>query len=187
MSPLRSVGEPEALFESRKFFVISQEMEFPDGRNETWEYVEQKGWGGVRICALTDKNELIFVREYRGAAGRHILRLPTGALEENENPLFAARRELEEEAGFWAVNAELICEQKSTAGYLRVRGIIYTCMLFGLQATSTNRDAGEQDMEVLLIPLNEAYRMVDDCEIENEGTVCAILWLKKYLRDECHS
>ncbi|KKU85741.1 MAG: hypothetical protein UY15_C0023G0003 [Parcubacteria group bacterium GW2011_GWA2_47_9] len=59
MSPLRSVGEPEALFESRKFFVISQEMEFPDGRNETWEYVEQKGWGGVRICALTDKNELM--------------------------------------------------------------------------------------------------------------------------------
>ena len=99
-------------------------MEFADGTEEMWEIVEQKGNGGARIIALTDKKEIIFIREYRGAAEKYVLRLPTGLIEEGEDPKDAALRELEEETGFSAKTAEFLVRLESTSGYYK-GGVIH--------------------------------------------------------------
>jgi len=74
------------------------EVELPNGNTATREVVEHPG--GVTIAALTDDNELLFVRQFRYPYETVLLELPAGKLDPGENqPLEAAKRELQEETG----------------------------------------------------------------------------------------
>src|SRR5947208_13156626 len=62
----------------------------------------------VTVVALTEQSELLLVRQYRPAAERLTLELPSGHIEKNETPEQSARRELAEECGFDAPELELL-------------------------------------------------------------------------------
>ena len=176
------VAARRIVFESKKFLVLEKDMEFASGERETWEVVEQKGNGGSRVLALTDRKELIFVREYRGAAEKYVLRIPIGVIEDGEDPKDAARRELEEETGFVAKRIEPLGVLESTSGYYRGTPI-HLFLATDIQQTGTmRREPGELGMKVVFIPLGKAFQMVENVEFEDTQTVYALLLLKKHLR-----
>ena len=51
------------------------------------------------VAALTEKNELLFVRQFRYPYGEVVLELPAGKLEKGSTPLENGKRELKEETG----------------------------------------------------------------------------------------
>src|ERR671934_211623 len=55
--------------------------------------------GAVAIRAVEADGYATFVRQLREPARRHLLELPAGTCEPDEEPLATAKRELEEEAG----------------------------------------------------------------------------------------
>jgi ADP-ribose pyrophosphatase len=56
----------------------------------------------ISIVALTDNDELVFVRQYRPAVESHTVELPSGHVDPGETPIAAAVRELTEETGYVA-------------------------------------------------------------------------------------
>lgn len=62
----------------------------------------------VCIIAVTRKNELLLVRQFRHAVAEETLELPAGHVERNETPEQAARKELLEETGHTAETFELL-------------------------------------------------------------------------------
>jgi ADP-ribose pyrophosphatase len=56
----------------------------------------------VAIVALTPRNEMVLVRQYRHPVGRTLLEIPAGMVEPREALLAAAKREFLEETGFTA-------------------------------------------------------------------------------------
>lgn len=58
----------------------------------------------VSILALTPNNDVVLVRQYRPACEGFTIEIPGGLLENNEEPVLCAKRELYEETGYRAEN-----------------------------------------------------------------------------------
>jgi 8-oxo-dGTP pyrophosphatase MutT (NUDIX family) len=56
--------------------------------------------GFVVIFAMTPRNEVVLVRQYKHGIGAVVLELPAGMIDPGESPLEAATREFEEETGY---------------------------------------------------------------------------------------
>ncbi len=74
-------------------------VELPDGRIiEEYYVLEYPDW--VNVIAITKEGEFIMERQYRHAIGINCVELPCGVMEEGEEPVEAAKRELLEETGY---------------------------------------------------------------------------------------
>lgn len=63
--------------------------------------LETPDW--VNVIALTrDTAEIVIVRQHRFGSGGPTIEIPGGMIDEGEDPLFAAQRELREETGYVA-------------------------------------------------------------------------------------
>lgn len=87
----------EKLVSGRIFDVLSERVRLPSGLEQELLVVDHPG--AVTVAPVLPDGDLVLVHQYRHAAGDWLLELPAGRLEPGEEPLVAARRELEEETG----------------------------------------------------------------------------------------
>src|SRR5688500_14711605 len=85
-------SDAERIYSGKLFDVV---VETWDGRER--EVVEHSG--SVGIVALDGEGRVVLVRQFREAARKKLLELPAGIIDEGEEPLETARRELAEETG----------------------------------------------------------------------------------------
>ena len=71
---------------------------------------------GVCIIPVID-DEIIFVSQYRSGAEKILLELPAGIVDENESPLDAAIRELQEETKYSSTNITYLGGYYSSPGF----------------------------------------------------------------------
>ena len=82
------------------------DAELENGRVTKREVVEHPG--GVSIAALNEKDEMLFVRQFRYPYGEVVLEAPAGKLEKGEDALEAGKRELKEETGATGENYQFL-------------------------------------------------------------------------------
>ena len=146
----------------------------PNGNIASREVVEHPG--GVCVAALTNNDELFFVKQWRYPYNEETLEIPAGKRDKNgEDPLECGKRELKEETGATAQNyIDLGCLYPSP-GY--VNEIIYSYLATGLTYGEMNPDEDEF-LDVVKIPLETAVDMVLSGEIKDAKTQVAVLKVK---------
>ena len=144
--------------------------ELPDGTTALREVIEHPG--GVCVAALTDKEELLFVEQFRYPYMETVLELPAGKLEYGEDPFEAGKRELQEETGAAAENYRDLGKLYPTPGYCGE--IIHMYLAENLTFSEQHLDEDEF-LEVRRIPLEEAFQMVMRNEIRDSKTQVGIL------------
>lgn len=171
---LEKTVEQNTIFEGRVIHVRVDQAELPNGKIASREVVEHPG--GVTVAALTEKDELLFVRQFRYPFGKLLLELPAGKLERGEDPLEAGRRELLEETGMAAGRFEPIGKMYPTPGYCSEIIYLYAASELTYRGQKLDED---EFLEVERIPLREAVRQVLAGEISDAKTQIGIL--KTYL------
>lgn len=162
--------EKNYVYEGKIIKVRRDKAELPNGKPCTREVVEHNG--GVCVAALTDNNELMFVRQFRYPYMEIIPELPAGKLELGEDPFEAGKRELREETGCIAENYADLGKFYPTPGYCGE--IIYLYVGWNLREAEMNLDEDEF-LEVEKIPLDKAVDMVLNGEIRDGKTQALVM------------
>ncbi|WP_137724106.1 NUDIX domain-containing protein [Prescottella subtropica] len=147
----------------------------PGGREADREIVEHDG--AVAVAVLDDADRLVLVRQYRHPLGRRLWELPAGLLDlPDEDPVDAARRELEEETGLAADHWSVLVDVALSPGFTdeSVRVFVATGVR---EIGRPDAHDEEADLEIARIPLDEAVAMTLRGEIVNATAVAGILAL----------
>ena len=148
------------------------EVVLPSGAEIEYGVLESRGFAAV--VAGTDGGDVVLVRQWRQPLGSFTLELPSGGVDEGEDPGEAAGRELFEETGFRAGGLERLVSVHTSTG--RTTEV---CHLFRCRAA---RDPGgprpesTEFIRVVELPLEEALGRVSGGGITDAATVLGLLW-----------
>ena len=151
-------------------------VRLPNGKEGQREVVEHSG--AVAIVALTTKQEVLLVRQYRYPAQQELMELPAGKLELNEKPLECAKRELMEETGVVAGRWQELYAFYSTPGFSNEK--LYLFMAKDLTFKEQHLDADEF-VEMKKVSLQRALGMIKEGQINDAKTIVGILAAKDEL------
>jgi ADP-ribose pyrophosphatase len=169
----------EMIYRGRIFEVSKDQVRFQSGAAVQLDVIHHRG--GAAVVALTDKLEVVLVKQYRHPVGEYLLELPAGKIEAGDSPDQAARRELAEEAGFQAGRFDMLTTAYSAPGYCGEKLFIYLAR--ELAAVERQPDFDEE-LEVVYLPFKEACEMIFGGEIRDAKTIIGLLATDRMLREE---
>jgi len=164
----------EYIYEGKVIKLRRDTALLPNGNTAAREVIEHNG--GVCVAALTDNDEILFVRQFRYPYFETVLEIPAGKRDSaTEDPLKCGIRELKEETGATAERFIPLGELYPTPGYCGE--IIWLFAATGLTFGNACPDEDEF-LSVEKIPLKKAVEMILSGEIKDAKTQAAVLKLK---------
>jgi len=157
------------------FWVTTDHVLEPGGVKVRRDLIHHSG--SVVVLAVDDSKSVprvLLERQYRHAAQDYLWELPAGRIDPGENELTAAKRELIEETGYRAKDWRRIFRFYASPGFMAETMAVYL-------ATGLRRGEAEpEDDEVIqirMVPLPAAVKMVVRGTIRDAKTISSILWL----------
>ena len=156
-------------------------VRFPDGSVGQLEFIRHSGAAAV-LPVLDDPAapdpRILLIRQYRYAAGGHLLEVPAGRPDRpGEDWEDCARRELEEETGLIAGRLVPLTTIYTTPGFCDER--IHLFLALDLREGRVSLDHDEF-LEPVVLPLSEALARIRAGEITDAKTVCTLLYAACY-------
>lgn len=166
--------EEQDVSPSRWFPLFKQKVKLPSGKVIDDYYVSRLG-DVAMILAITDNQEIVFVRQYKQGAREFILELPAGRLD-GKTPEEGARAELEEETGIKAENLIALgwVHHSATKDSVKVFGFLVTNAIFN----SRQKLDETEDIEVVLVPVKDVEEKIKNNELNTSDTN-AFLYMAK--------
>jgi len=108
----------ETLARTRCFHIEQLDLSFSNGVTTRYERLQGSSRGAVLIVPLLDRETVLLIREYAAGVHRYELALPKGRIEQDEDLLQAANRELMEEVGYGAHRLRHLTSLTLAPGYI---------------------------------------------------------------------
>lgn len=161
------------VFKADRFKVDRIEYSHGDGQSHHKDVVRHPG--AVVILAITDSNEIVFVKQPRVAVNAQTIELPAGTLENREDPLLCAQRELAEEAGYAASRWERLGELYPAPGFCDERQHLFVAR--GLSEHKLPADPQER-IEVCHLTVAQVVSIVKDGTLKDAKSLALLFRAK---------
>lgn len=157
------------LYEGKILKLRKDEITLPDGNNALREVVEHSG-GSAILCEKEGK--ILLVKQFRYPYKEELWEIPAGKLNEGEDPIETAIRELKEEGGVIASSVEKMFEVYPSPGYTDEIIRIY-------RASGIKEDVQSLDEDEFLraewFDKRTLKQMIKNGEIKDGKTLIALL------------
>lgn len=169
----------EEIFDGKIINVVKDTINLPNGETTDRELVLHHG--AAAIVPLFDNGDIMLVEQYRHSTGGLTLEIPAGCLDNDEEPLTCAIRELREETGLCTEDFEYLFTLYSAIGFSNEKISIYL---------AKNFTAGEQDLDddefvnLKRVHLDDAIKMIYTGEINDGKSIAAIMAVKQKITNK---
>lgn len=169
-----TITETEVIVPGPKRF-LREHLVMPDGYECDWWYIDTPP--SVMVVPVTADGDLVMVRQYRHNLKRHVLELPAGIVNKDEELEAAALRELTEETGYVSAGGQL--HRIAALHSLPSETTKWTHVYLARDVRKAAEPAWDTeieryfDMSVLLVPLDKAMGMLGS-EITSADTISAL-------------
>ena len=148
------------------------EVMLPDGAAIEYGVLESKGFASV--VPLTDDGDVVLVRQWRQPLGSFTLELPSGGVDQGEDPAEAATRELFEETGFRAAELEHLVSVHTSTG--RTTEVCHLFRCRALRDPEGPRPEATEFINIVELPLEVAISKVSEGAITDAATGLGLMW-----------
>lgn len=136
---------------------------------------------GVGIIAFDEDNKLWMVKQYRKAIDRVTLEIPAGLVESNELPIETAKRELQEEVGFYPEKISYLFDMHASPGFTNDKLSFF--LANNLVKSELEQDEDE-NVEASLYEIDDLYNMIENGELTDAKSIIAILYAIKLKNEQ---
>jgi len=142
----------------------------PDGSDGKYATVNLKA--GVAVLAIDDRGEIYLTKQHRYAIDTESIEVVSGGVDDGDDPLAAAKKELKEEIGVEA-------KEWRSFGAINMDTSVVFCPLHLYVVTALTETGAEQegteDIKFFKLKLDKAVEMVQRGEITHSASCCLIL------------
>ena len=162
--------------------VYKDEVELPNGRRSVREYIKHPG--AAVMVPVSENGNIIMERQYRYPVGDVMWELPAGKIDEGEDPIESAKRELQEETGYEAARFTSLGKLHPGIGYSDE--VIY---LYLAEDLTFHEEAQDHDefIETFELSLTGALDAIRTGKITDAKSMVSLFWAEKSLKGEWKS
>ncbi len=163
-------GVPQVVFEGRVLSVRVDPVRAKSGPGIREVVVRP---GAVAVVAENSRGEVVLIRQYRWAVGKHLIEIPAGLIDDGESPEEAARRELAEETGYRARQWSLLSSFYTSPGYSTEQ-----LFLFHARDLTLGEAEGDPDEEISVEhwEKNRVRKALASGQFSNGILLVGLLW-----------
>ncbi|WP_281886719.1 NUDIX domain-containing protein [Paenibacillus sp. YYML68] len=165
----------QPIFQGKIISLQVDTVRLPDGGEATREIVKHPG--AVAVLALTEDDRMIVVEQYRKPLEKSQVEIPAGKLDGAEDPLEAARRELEEETGYTSASIRHVASFYTSPGFADELLHLYVADKL---TSGESRPDEDEFLEAEAITLEEAQTYIREQRISDAKTILAVYAWRLY-------
>ena len=177
MEKIKRIGR-SLVYKGAWISVYTDAMAFANGNFADWDFIHHNG--AAAMVAEDIDGKIVMIRQWRPGAEREILELPAGGINQGEEPMTAAIRELREETGALCEKAEPLLMIQPSPAYNDEKVHMFYCKVTGYADLELDEN---EYVTIERYSLEELIQKIMNGEINDSKTLAGLFAYQELKRN----